>query len=91
MTPTTKSIALVTGGNRGLGRATAIALARTGYEVIITSRSVDSANAAFSGVSPELRPARILGADITNEADRIAIADHLESTYGVLDLLINTA
>ncbi len=89
MAPT--KIALVTGGNRGIGRSTAIALARGGYEVLITSRSSDAAAAAFADVPARLRPARILPADLTVEADRRAVAAELGSRGGGLDLLINNA
>ncbi|WNI18469.1 SDR family NAD(P)-dependent oxidoreductase [Actinacidiphila sp. ITFR-21] len=84
-------IALVTGGNRGIGRATAIELRRRGYDVVITSRSADAAAAAFADTAPVLRPVHAIEADITNETGRLAIADHLASAHGVLDLLINNA
>ena len=41
-------IALVTGGNRGIGLAITQGLLQKGYEVIITSRSLDSAKEAES-------------------------------------------
>ena len=41
--------ALVTGSTRGIGRATAIALARRGYDVAITGRTVKEGDASLPG------------------------------------------
>ncbi|WP_431038824.1 SDR family NAD(P)-dependent oxidoreductase [Streptomyces sp. P6-2-1] len=84
-------IALITGGSRGIGRATAIELRRRGYQVAVTSRSAEAAEAAFTQVEPALRPSLVIQADVTAEKDRQAVADRVRDHYGVLDLLINNA
>ncbi len=41
--------ALVTGASRGIGRSTALRLARAGFDVVVTARSVDADSATFAG------------------------------------------
>ncbi|MEQ9105559.1 MAG: SDR family oxidoreductase [Rhodothermales bacterium] len=87
--------ALVTGASSGLGRATAIALAREGVRVGICSRnSVRIHTAAVSvadaaGVSRD----RVLPlvCDVTDEAAIHTAVDEVVSTYGGLDILVCNA
>jgi (+)-neomenthol dehydrogenase len=46
-----KRIALVTGGNRGLGYETCLQLAKLGYYVILTARNMDKGKAAVKALS----------------------------------------
>ena len=48
-------VAIVTGGSRGIGKGIAAALARDGAQVMITSRSKESCEAAAKEISPEQR------------------------------------
>jgi 3-oxoacyl-[acyl-carrier protein] reductase len=83
--------ALVVGGSRGLGRATADALVREGVDVLLTSRDEDSleeAEAALAG----------LGGAVTSRADDITDPDAparlVEATlaaYGTVDIVIANA
>ncbi len=84
-------LALVTGASRGLGRATALALARDGAHVIVTARS----QGALEELDDEIRKvggtATILRLDLRN-GDQI---DHLGPTiyqrWGKLDILVGNA
>ena len=46
-----RPVALVTGASRGIGRSTAIAFARAGYEVVITARSTTAMSVPFAGTT----------------------------------------
>ena len=68
MTDTAK-IVLITGGNRGLGRATALALAGAGTDVVLTYRSnADEAAAVVEEISALGRRAVTLQLDTTEAA-----------------------
>jgi NAD(P)-dependent dehydrogenase (short-subunit alcohol dehydrogenase family) len=79
------SVALITGGSAGLGRALARALAADGWRVIIDGRDAKRLAAAVEGTS-------IVGVpgDITNEWHRGALAVAVEGEGG-LDLLVHNA
>jgi NAD(P)-dependent dehydrogenase (short-subunit alcohol dehydrogenase family) len=65
----TTKIALITGGNRGLGRATALALAGAGTDVILTYRSnADEAAAVVDEITARGRRAVALRLDTTDVA-----------------------
>lgn len=85
-------VALVTGAGseRGIGRATALALAREGASVVVTD--VDAAGVAR--VAAELNGiARGLGevADVRSKAEMVRVVTRAVETFGGLDLLVNNA
>lgn len=72
--------ALVTGGNRGIGLATALALRAAGHEVVVGSRS---------GEAPEGLPA--VAMDVTSSASVDAAVDVVEAEHGPLGILVANA
>jgi NAD(P)-dependent dehydrogenase (short-subunit alcohol dehydrogenase family) len=80
--------ALITGGNRGIGLAIAQGLLGQGYEVIITSRSLDHAKLAVEKLRGAVIP---IALDVSDDRsiDR-AIVD-LSQTINRLDVLVNNA
>ncbi|MFI5718677.1 SDR family NAD(P)-dependent oxidoreductase [Nocardia sp. NPDC051750] len=90
-------IALVTGGNRGLGRATAQALARHGRHVIVTHRGdADGAERTVESVEEAGGKAVALRLDISDVASFPAFASDLTAQlerWGAtrLDVLVNNA
>lgn len=97
-TTTTPHVALVTGGNRGIGRATAEALARQGSGVIITYRSdPDGAEAVADGITQAGGTAAVLRLDARDVASFGAFAEDVKESLrtrfdrAALDVLVNNA
>lgn len=91
-------IALITGGNRGLGRHAALALARQGTDIILTYRShADEAQAVVAGVEALGRRAVALQLDVTDTDRFPAFADTVRETLTTgwqrqhFDFLLNNA
>jgi 2-dehydro-3-deoxy-D-gluconate 5-dehydrogenase len=84
-------VALVTGGNGGLGRSMALGLARAGASVAIFGRN-EAKNAA---VLEELRavgvPAAAFRVDMNKDAERDAALAQVEKTLGPVHILVNNA
>jgi NAD(P)-dependent dehydrogenase (short-subunit alcohol dehydrogenase family) len=80
--------ALVTGGNRGIGRAIVEGLASRGYTVLLASRSLAQGATAAATIPGDVRPVRL---DVTSEADIIAAAQLVQRDFGHLDVLVNNA
>lgn len=85
-------VAVVTGGSRGIGKATARALAREGADVGLVARNINDANAAATQIAGESgRRLRAYRADTGDDAAvRNAFADIVKD-FGRLDILVNVA
>jgi 3-oxoacyl-[acyl-carrier protein] reductase len=85
-------VVLVTGGSRGIGRATAAAFGRAGAQVAITYRSQKSdADAVVQEIVDGGGEAFALQADITESAAPAGIVDAVVKRWGRLDVLVNNA
>uniref|UniRef100_A0A0E0H3H9 Uncharacterized protein n=1 Tax=Oryza nivara TaxID=4536 RepID=A0A0E0H3H9_ORYNI len=92
--PTSKRIALVTGGNKGVGLETCRQLASRGLRVVLTARNEARGLEAVDGI-------RRSGAadsdvvfhqlDVTDAASVARLADFVRDQFGRLDILINNA
>lgn len=83
--------ALITGGSRGVGFATAAELARRGANVVITARGgarLDSSHAKLAAAGA--RVASVNG-DVSNWGDAQRMVDEALSRFGGLDILVNNA
>ncbi|NTV44720.1 MAG: SDR family oxidoreductase [Candidatus Yonathbacteria bacterium] len=88
----TGTIALVTGASRGIGRATAIALAKEGCSVVINYKSdIDAANAVLKECDAYSTGNMIVAADVSREEDVARMFDDIKNTYARLDILVNNA
>lgn len=87
-----RPVALITGGSRGVGAETALALAGRGYDVVITYRN-KAARAAKVVTAIEEHGARALAlaSDITIGADRAQLVAEIADWAGGLDLLVLNA
>jgi NAD(P)-dependent dehydrogenase (short-subunit alcohol dehydrogenase family) len=85
-------VALVTGAGRGIGRAIAVALARTGWRVVINYKG----NAAAAGEARDLAQAAggeaiAVQGDVADRADRGRLVAATLETFGGIDMLVNNA
>ncbi len=85
-------IAVVTGADSGIGRATALALARAGCDVGITYRSDDEGGAeTVAAVEALGRRAELRHLDLEDPTNGPAIVDELADALGGLDIFVNNA
>lgn len=80
---------IVTGGNSGIGRATATALAAAGHSVLITGRDVPKAERAAAEMAGDVAVAHLDLADLTSVrkfAESVETVDVLVNNAGVLGL-----
>jgi 3-oxoacyl-[acyl-carrier protein] reductase len=85
-------VAIVTGGGTGVGRATSIALARRGYDVVVNfSRSMDEAAETVGVITAAGMRAVAVQADVAVDAACRAMVNTAVETYGRIDVLVNCA
>ena len=84
-------VALVTGGGIGIGRATALAFAREGANVVIGSRNVEHGEESVQLIAATGGDASFFHTDIRQASAVEALIDHAVSTYGKIDLAFNNA
>jgi NAD(P)-dependent dehydrogenase (short-subunit alcohol dehydrogenase family) len=83
--------AVVTGASRGLGKAMATALAREGVQVALVARGVEKLNAAAEEIRAAGGTAEAFPADVTDEAQVVALERAVHERLGAAQILINNA
>jgi NAD(P)-dependent dehydrogenase (short-subunit alcohol dehydrogenase family) len=89
MPQTTDRIAIVTGAGSGIGRATARALLREGYAVVLAGRRQAALEETAAG--SDGGRALAVPTDLTDAASVHALFEKTKQAFGRLDLLFNTA
>jgi NAD(P)-dependent dehydrogenase (short-subunit alcohol dehydrogenase family) len=84
-------IALVTGASSGLGRATAIALARAGADVAIVARSEEELDSVRGEITKVGRRALVLPVDLASVDDTTEAVRQSVEELGRVDVLVNAA
>lgn len=84
-------VALITGGSRGLGRQMALALAKRGADVVITSRKAESCEEVAAEVRALGRRALPYGCHVGHWDELSDLVDAAYAEFGKIDILINNA
>ncbi|MFC2967264.1 SDR family NAD(P)-dependent oxidoreductase [Acidimangrovimonas pyrenivorans] len=87
----TGKVALVTGSTKGIGRATAEALAEAGAQVVISSRRQEACDAVAAGIRAAGGTAVAIAANISEDAELEALVDRSEAELGPVDILVCNA
>ena len=83
-----QKFAAVTGANRGIGRVTAISLAKQGWSIVVIGRDA----AGIDAVAQEIGSAAIaVQCDVSDRASVASAFASIKTTFGRLDLLFNNA
>ena len=84
-------VVVVTGGGRGIGRATAIEFAAEGAALILAGRRMDALRTAASECREAGGRAETARCDVVVEADLEALVEKTLNHYGKIDVLVNNA
>jgi NAD(P)-dependent dehydrogenase (short-subunit alcohol dehydrogenase family) len=86
-----ETIAVMTGGNRGIGFEICRQLADRGAQVVLTARKPEAGQAAISKLASQKLSAQFHPLNVTDPESIASLTDFLERTFGRLDVLINNA
>jgi 2-deoxy-D-gluconate 3-dehydrogenase len=84
-------VAIVTGGNGGIGLGMAEGLAQAGATVMLAGRNAKKAEAALATLRKTGSKAEFCAADVTKEADCQTLVKKTSDAFGRVDILINNA
>ncbi|SAL34716.1 Short-chain dehydrogenase/reductase SDR [Caballeronia sordidicola] len=84
-------VALVSGASSGIGRATALELARRGAKVVVAARRRDELDQVVQEITAAHGDAAAITVDVSKEEDLRNMVDFAVSTYGRLDVAFNNA
>jgi NAD(P)-dependent dehydrogenase (short-subunit alcohol dehydrogenase family) len=90
--PLERPAALVTGGRRGIGRGSALALAEAGFDLVIVDLERDrDAEETLAAIAARGAHAAFLAGDVAAERDHAKLVDAAFDAFGRLDCLLNNA
>lgn len=84
-------VALITGGTTGIGRATALAMARQGARVVVAGRRAEEGADTVQLIKDSGGDAMFVKADVTQAQDVQNLVAHTVKTFGRLDVAFNNA
>jgi 3-oxoacyl-[acyl-carrier protein] reductase len=84
-------VAIVTGAGRGMGKATALTLARDGAAIVVNDVRRELAEAVAEEIKAAGGRALVFVADVSNEAEVQAMVDAAVEHFGSVDILVNNA
>lgn len=87
-----QKVALITGSSRGIGKATAIRLAKEGYDIVINyARSKSAANETATEIESLGRKVLIVKANVGDVAKIKVLFQEIDREFGRLDVFVNNA
>jgi len=84
-------VAIVTGGSEGIGKATALTLAREGAKVAICARRKPPLDTVAAEIAKAGGEALAVVADMSKAADCKRLVDEVVQKFGRIDILVNNA
>lgn len=84
-------VALVTGGNSGIGKATAYRFAQQGYRVAIAARRIDLLERVQQDIAQTGAEVMAIAVDVTRHEDVARMVQTLIAAWGTIDVLIHAA
>jgi 2-deoxy-D-gluconate 3-dehydrogenase len=84
-------VAVITGGNRGIGRSIALGMARAGAAVAVLARNDEKNGQVLAELKALGVPAMALPLDVTARERLSGAIDAVEATLGAIDILVNNA
>lgn len=92
MTALSEQVAIVTGASRGIGRATALALAATGVKVVVNyAQSSAAADAVVQAIQQDGGTAIAIKADVSKSEEVENLIQQTQEQWGRVDILVNNA
>lgn len=89
--PLTGQVALITGASRGIGKATALRLARAGATIVLAARTTAALNEVAEAIRALEREALVLPTDVTDNQQVEVLVETVQTHLGRFDILINNA
>jgi NAD(P)-dependent dehydrogenase (short-subunit alcohol dehydrogenase family) len=90
-TPLTGCVAVVTGSGRGIGRAIAIGLAKSGASVVVTARTSREIESVRSEIEALGGTAVAIPSNVGDRRDAARLVDESRRRFGAIDILVNNA
>src|SRR5207253_8537467 len=87
----TGQVAIVTGAGRGIGRATALELARMGADLVVAELDRAGAERTAAEVKGLGRRVSVVPTDVTRRTDLAAMTERTRAELGRIDVLVNNA
>jgi NAD(P)-dependent dehydrogenase (short-subunit alcohol dehydrogenase family) len=84
-------VVLITGGLTGIGRATALAFAKEGAQVVVSGRRDEEGHSVVNEIRKAGAEAEFIRADVRREEDVRNLIDKTVERFGRLDVAVNTA
>ena len=87
----TNPVIAITGASAGIGRATALRLARDGARLVVSARRASALDDLVRAITAAGGQARAVVADVTSEPDMQRLVDEAVAAYGQLDVMLCNA